>query len=417
MVKTLKASALPAANTAFKVMDENATVGTKPAAKKAGATNRAALKEMTNQVIKPNTAFEKKDLKSTVKSSALKKSETKTATTSRLRKDPAKGAALKPKMVSSSVQDLAKFCDPMDVDLIDLEDWENPLKKIKKTSTLNPVMDPLRSIPSDILDIDTPDHGDPQFASEYVPFIFAFLREKEIEDRVFSDYMSEQAEVNARHREILVDWMADVALKFRFLSDTLFIAVGILDRFLVMNTTVKRSKLQLVGTTALFIAAKFEEIATPDVNDFIYVSASAYSREEIIEMEKSILVALDFNITFPTALTFLRRFSKAASSEASVHALSKYIIELSVMDYALVRFLPSEIAAAAVYLSRAMNRRPAWEKNVEFYSGFNEADILPCARELNVLLKSQATTKQRAITNKYMSSSYMKVALTPSVDI
>jgi hypothetical protein len=58
-------------------------------------------------------------------------------------------------------------------------------------------------------------------------------------------------------RAILIDWLIDVHLKFKLLPETLYITVGIIDRYLSLHT-VARSKLQLVGITALFVASKYE---------------------------------------------------------------------------------------------------------------------------------------------------------------
>lgn len=45
----------------------------------------------------------------------------------------------------------------------------------------------------------------------------------------------------------------------------------------------------------------------------------------------------------PTAIHFLRRFSKAAQADSQTHILSKYFIELSAIDYGLSEYLPSEV--------------------------------------------------------------------------
>ena len=48
------------------------------------------------------------------------------------------------------------------------------------------------------------------------------------------------------------------------MSDTLFLAVSFVDRFLSVKE-VQRSQLQLVGVACLLIAAKYEEIYAPQV--------------------------------------------------------------------------------------------------------------------------------------------------------
>ena len=43
---------------------------------------------------------------------------------------------------------------------------------------------------------------------------------------------------------------------------------------------MQRGKLQLVGVTALMIAAKYEEIYPPTVNDFVYITDNTYNQEQ-----------------------------------------------------------------------------------------------------------------------------------------
>ena len=44
-----------------------------------------------------------------------------------------------------------------------------------------------------------------------------------------------------------------------------------------------------LGTAALFIASKYEEIYPPDINEFVYITDDSYSKEQILNMEKLIL--------------------------------------------------------------------------------------------------------------------------------
>ncbi len=67
-----------------------------------------------------------------------------------------------------------------------------------------------------------------------------------------------------------------------------------------------------VGVTAMLVASKYEEIWAPEVKDFVYISDKAYSRDQILQMEKIMLNTLAFNLTVPTPLDFLSRFAKAA---------------------------------------------------------------------------------------------------------
>lgn len=64
----------------------------------------------------------------------------------------------------------------------------------------------------------------------------------------------------------------------------------------------------------MLIASKYEEIWAPEVKDFVYISDEAYTREQILNMEKVMLNTLSFNLTVPTPFNFLARFLKAAGA-------------------------------------------------------------------------------------------------------
>ena len=66
--------------------------------------------------------------------------------------------------------------------------------------------------------------------------------------------MRKQHDITVLMRSILVDWLIEVAEEFRLLNETVYLAVNYIDRFL-SQMAVLRGKLQLVGTSAMFIAA------------------------------------------------------------------------------------------------------------------------------------------------------------------
>lgn len=53
----------------------------------------------------------------------------------------------------------------------------------------------------------------------------------------------------------------------------------------------------MVGVTAMLLASKYEEIWAPEVRDFVYISDKAYTREQILDMEKQMLNTLGFHLT------------------------------------------------------------------------------------------------------------------------
>ncbi|PKU27128.1 hypothetical protein llap_22568 [Limosa lapponica baueri] len=79
-------------------------------------------------------------------------------------------------------------------------------------------------------------------------------------------YMKKQPDITNSMRAILVDWLVEVGEEYKLQNETLHLAVNYIDRFL-SSMSVLRGKLQLVGTAAMLLASKFEEIYPPEVAD------------------------------------------------------------------------------------------------------------------------------------------------------
>ena len=79
-----------------------------------------------------------------------------------------------------------------------------------------------------------------------------------------------------------------------------------MDRYLE-KIRVEKGYLQLVGVTALMVAAKYEEIYPPEVKDFVFITDKAYMKQQVLTMEYNILSSLSFDLTFPTSFRFLEK--------------------------------------------------------------------------------------------------------------
>jgi len=265
-------------------------------------------------------------------------------------------------------------------------------------------------------DIDQNDHDDPQAVVEYVNDIYYNLMIKE-KDRVDPRYLNSQVDINEKTRAILVDWLVEVHFMFKLLPETLFLGVSIIDRFLSLKS-ITRDLLQLVGITSMLIACKYEEIYAPECNDFVYISDGNYTKPQILHMEQTILNTLNFNITHPSSLHFLRRYSKAGGSDYTLHTICKYLIEVVLIDVKFLKYVPSLQAAASVYLGRAMTRKsPLWTPTLEHYSTYPETLVRECALDMNDFLKKSTYSTLKSIRKKYSLPKFGQVADLPLVDL
>lgn len=254
-------------------------------------------------------------------------------------------------------------------------------------------------------DLDKEDVDDPLMVSEYVGEIFEYLKELEISTMANPDYMDNQNELEWKMRGILVDWLLEVHTRFRLLPETLFLAVNIIDRFL-STKIVQLDRLQLVGVTAMFIASKYEEVLSPHVQNFRHVADDGFTEEEILSAERFVLSALDYDLSYPNPMNFLRRISKADNYDIQTRTLGKYLLEIGCLDHRFIAHPPSQVAAAAMYLSRLVLDRGLWDATLSHYAGYTEEEIQPVLELMIDYLSGPVL--HEAFFKKYASKKFMK---------
>ena len=254
-----------------------------------------------------------------------------------------------------------------------------------------------------------------QNAKEYLDEIYFHLRSIEKKDLPLENYMAlKQTDINEKMRLILINWLIEVHFKFHLLSETLYICISIIDRYL-SKKNINRKYLQLLGVTSLFIACKYEEIYSPTSKDLIFMTDNAYKKEEMIQMESDILNIIHFDLTYPTSFRFLEIYKHYLDLDEINFYRCSYLNEISLINYNLCSFNPSLIACVSLYLNL--------KSNILYFKGYNEEqlfnitgykkiDIKNC---LNRLIKAvikieEPDNKFIAIKKKYSLDKYMKVS-------
>ncbi|KAK9064975.1 hypothetical protein SSX86_016358 [Deinandra increscens subsp. villosa] len=258
-----------------------------------------------------------------------------------------------------------------------------------------------------IIDIDTGDTKNALAVVEYVEDLYSHYRKMESYGRVSPDYMlTQQSDINEKMRAILIDWLVEVQHKFDLQHETLFLTVNLIDRFLAKQN-VARKKLQLVGLVAMLLACKYEEVSVPVVDDLIFISDKAYSRSEILEMEKQMLNTLEFNISVPTPYVFLKRYLKAAQSNSKVEQMSFFLIELCLVEYETIKFAPSFLAAASVYTAQcSLYGFKQWSRTCEWHTNYSESQLLECSRMIVGYHERASTGRLTGVYRKYNTSKF-----------
>ena len=218
-----------------------------------------------------------------------------------------------------------------------------------------------------------------------------------------------QKEVTPNMRAILIDWLALVCTRSKCSPDVLYLTVNIIDRYLNAKKATKKN-LQLIGTAALFIASKYEDIYHVPVDDLVYLCDKAYTTDHIYQMEHKILVQLNYQISIPTIYKFLLRFLNAGHADTKMVHLSCYILELTMLSIKFVDHLPSELASAAVLIARKALGRHPWSPTLLHYTQYTEEEIIPVARAM-VKATEKISPDLISSKKKFSSERKMKVAL------
>ncbi|KAK8595736.1 hypothetical protein V6N12_064247 [Hibiscus sabdariffa] len=268
----------------------------------------------------------------------------------------------------------------------------------------------------DVVDIDS-NRKDPLVCCLYAPDIYDNKRVTELNQRPSTNYMEQlQRDITPSMRGILIDWLVEVSEEYKLVPDTLYLTVSLIDRFLSHNF-IEKQRLQLLGVTCMLIASKYEEICAPRVEEFCFITDNTYTRGEVLKMESKVLNFLYFHLSVPTTKTFLRRFIQAAQATYKVPCielefLANYLAELSLVEYSFLKFLPSLVAASAVFLARwTLNQSVhPWNPTLEHYTSYKASQLKATVLALEDLQLNTNGCTLSAVRDKYRQQKFKCVA-------
>ncbi|XP_052429948.1 cyclin-A2 [Carassius gibelio] len=265
--------------------------------------------------------------------------------------------------------------------------------------------------PMDMSVIDEERPTDVNAVSDYATEIHTHLREMEVKSKPKAGYMKKQPDITNSMRAILVDWLVEVGEEYKLQNETLYLAVNYIDRFL-SSMSVLRGKLQLVGTAAMLLASKFEEIYPPEVAEFVYITDDTYTKKQVLRMEHLVLNVLSFDLAAPTINQFLTQYFLHQPVSNKVESLSMFLGELSLIDCdPFLKYLPSQTAAAAFILANHTIAGGSWSKALVEMTGYTLVDLMPCIQDLHQTYLGAAQHTQQAVREKYKGSKYHEVSL------
>ena len=261
-----------------------------------------------------------------------------------------------------------------------------------------------------------------KFDPTYAASIHAHKRELEkkyIISKPFLGPSGMQSEINANMRITLLDWLVKLADDMNLSCGTYALTIHLIDLAL-SKVSVKRSQFQLLGCACILIASKLEELQPPLVADLVYRSDYCFDNEELINYEQRMMGVFDLRPNLPTRYSFTQRYCLAGGCSAKEESMAVFLTELSLYKVEFSLLSMSCVAAAAVHLalqilrprgtykeeeaeqkrrsdlgdgeeeserdevlsSRPASRRYIWTKSLEYYTGYQEWELVDTVLKL-----------------------------------
>lgn len=217
------------------------------------------------------------------------------------------------------------------------------------------------------------------------------------------DMMDLQPELEWYMRPFLLDFLIEVHAGFRLQPTTLHLAINIIDRYTSKRVVFKKHY-QLLGCTALWIAAKYEEAKdkVPLVKELRAMCCDSYREQMFLQMEGHVLKTLEWNLGTATTDAFIQvqlTEPQADDSSKTLH-LARMFTEIALFHREFVSFKPNAIAEGSLVLARQVLRQK-----------FHVYRPSEAATDVVDALRSRIGEASQVVMKKYALPAYEQVAI------
>ena len=246
---------------------------------------------------------------------------------------------------------------------------------------------------------------------EYLNDIWgSFLEKEKINNYSYQDIISIQTDIKDTMRCILIDWIISLQNEFFIKTNTLFLTINLIDRYLTKKP-ILRTNFQLLGVASLFIAYKYEEIYMKKIDDFVNLAAGAFNKFEILEMERNIIDLVEFNLDLPLCNDFYDLLSTVYKFDKKEYSFGYFLLEAFLLDISCCEYKQSQIGLATAFIIlglRQMKRIDNKEDNnfIKYYCNeykvnfdiWKEYDIIVnCAKKIYFFFEQSEKVSYREV--------------------
>jgi hypothetical protein len=135
------------------------------------------------------------------------------------------------------------------------------------------------------------------------------------------------------------------------------------------------------------------------------------TRRLVVQCELRMVLATSHLVNLPTISTFLNRFILVAEANSMVVATARCVAERVLLEYSMLYYPPSVIAASAVSIALSANQFPAWTAALQMASGYTQSDLAQCLEEIQDILAEETVQRATAYA-RYLFKQHKTARLT-----
>ncbi|KAL7543690.1 hypothetical protein ACHAXR_012998 [Thalassiosira sp. AJA248-18] len=235
-------------------------------------------------------------------------------------------------------------------------------------------------------------------------------------------------------RKSMVVWCQQIQKSLKLSPETVWIAISFLDRYLSsgkgksQEALQNRFKFQLAAITSFYVAVKINESVELDVATLAKLCKGYYAESKILSMETDIIFALDWRVSCPTPMDFVRHLLKLLPGDINSKGLleaSQKNVEHACTDFYFSFCKPSVVAASCLAscligteILSSTERQAFWRQIARITDLVGVMDAQSKLQDGKRLCKpvavSEVTKKPSCTTSKHVTFSQDKTSLISS---